>query len=167
MVRGWRLTGWLAAFLAGASLLIAGFADVQAVIRFTARTSFVLFCLTFSAAALYRVWPHHWPHDWPRWQRQNRRYLGVSFAVSHLIHAIALVAFARLDPAQFRAATDLGMFVGGGLAYVFIALMAATSFDRTASWLGPRAWRILHWTGSWYIALSFLLAFGKRIPGNA
>ncbi len=35
---------------------------------------------------------------------------------------------------------------------------------RTAAWLGPRKWRLLHLAGSWYIWLSFAVAVGKRIP---
>lgn len=165
IMRGWGLTAAVALWIAAVSLGLlvqAGFSveGVQAVIRFTARASFVLFCLAFSAAALYRLWPN----AWTRWQRRNRRYFGVSFAASHFIHALAIIAFARLDPVQFHAGTGLGMYVLGGLAYVFIALMTATSFDKTAAWLGPRAWRMLHLTGGYYISLSFLTGFGKRIP---
>ena len=64
---------------------------VRMVIRFTARTSLLFFCLAFSAAALARLWPN----AWTRWQRRNRRYLGVTFAASHGIHAVAIAAFAR------------------------------------------------------------------------
>jgi hypothetical protein len=65
------------------------------VIRFTARTSLLFFCMAFSAAALARLWPNAWTH----WQRRNRRALGVTFAASHGIHAVAIGAFAVMDPA--------------------------------------------------------------------
>ena len=42
--------------------------------------------------------------------------------------------------------------------------MTATSFDRTAAWLGPRKWRLLHLIGGWYIWISFAVAVGKRVP---
>jgi hypothetical protein len=42
--------------------------------------------------------------------------------------------------------------------------MTATSFDRTAAWLGTRRWRLLHLMGGWYIWLSFAVAIGKRLP---
>jgi hypothetical protein len=42
--------------------------------------------------------------------------------------------------------------------------MAATSFDRAATTIGPRAWRILHLTGGYYLLFQFMIAFGKRIP---
>ena len=51
-----------------------------------------------------------------------------------------------------------------GTAYLCIAAMTATSFDRTAAWLGPRKWRLLHLVGGWYIWISFAVAVGKRVP---
>src|ERR1700680_808158 len=105
---------------------------VRMVVRFTARTSLMFFCLAFSAAALARLWPN----GWTRWQRRNRRYLGVTFAASHGLHAIAIVRFAEMAPADFAAATSAASYIFGGIGYAFIILMTATSFDRTASMVG-------------------------------
>jgi sulfoxide reductase heme-binding subunit YedZ len=162
---GWRLFSVLASVLIA---LCAGIAashqfDADAmrmVIRFTARTSLLFFCLAFSAAALAQLRPS----AWTRWQRRNRRYLGVTFAASHGLHAIAIVAFAAVDPIGFAKATSLASYVFGGVGYAFIIAMTATSFDRTAAWLGPRAWRALHLVGGYYLLLQFTVSFGKRIP---
>jgi hypothetical protein len=51
------------------------------------------------------------------------------------------------------------VLAGGGLAFALAAAMAATSFDRTASLIGRRAWRILHGVGLWYLATLFSLAY--------
>ena len=42
--------------------------------------------------------------------------------------------------------------------------MAATSFDRTAAAIGPRAFRVLHLVGGYYLLFQFTVSFGKRIP---
>ena len=42
--------------------------------------------------------------------------------------------------------------------------MAATSFDRSAVAIGPRAWRALHLWGGYYLWAQFVVSFGKRIP---
>ncbi|WJR76921.1 ferric reductase-like transmembrane domain-containing protein [Bradyrhizobium sp. NP1] len=162
---GWRLFGVLTLILMLLCVWIAGMRGFEAegirmVIRFTARTSLVLFCLAFAAAALARLWPN----GWTRWLRRNRRYLGVTFAASHGLHAIAIVVFARLDPAGFAAATNLASYVFGGIGYAFIVAMAATSFDRTAAAIGPRAFRTLHLVGGYYLLAQFTVSFGKRIP---
>ena len=98
---GWRLFGLLTLTLVGLSIWIAAMRQfevegVRMVIRFTARTSLLLFCLAFSAAALVRLWPNAWTH----WQRRNRRYLGVTFAASHAVHAVAITAFTMALPAS-------------------------------------------------------------------
>jgi putative exporter of polyketide antibiotics len=135
---------------------------MRAVIRATARTSLLLFCLAFSATALHRLWPN----GWTRWQRQNRRYFGVAFGVSHGVHAIAIVSLILVAPELFGSAASIDMLVFGGLGYAFIVAMVATSFDRTAALLGPRAWRILHRVSAHFIWLSFVATFGKRTGAN-
>jgi methionine sulfoxide reductase heme-binding subunit len=162
---GWRLFALLSLTLVALSLWISGMRQfevdgVRMVIRFTARTSLLFFCLAFSAAALARLWPN----AWTRWQRRNRRHLGVTFAASHAIHAVAIVCFAAMDPASYAAATSIASYIFGGIGYAFIIAMTATSFDRTAHAIGARGWRLLHVTGGYYLLLQFTISFGKRIP---
>ncbi|XIA64540.1 hypothetical protein ACFIOY_37895 [Bradyrhizobium sp. TZ2] len=162
---GWRLFALLSLTLVALSLWIAGMRQfevdgVRMVIRFTARTSLLFFCLAFSAAALARLWPN----ACTRWLRRNRRYLGVTFAASHAIHAFAIACFAIMDPAGYAAATSIASYIFGGIGYAVIIAMAATSFDRTAALIGARAWRMLHISGGYYLLLQFMVSFGKRIP---
>jgi methionine sulfoxide reductase heme-binding subunit len=162
---GWRLFALLGLTLTALCIWIASMRQfdvdgLRMVIRFTARTSLLFFCLAFSAAALARLWPN----GWTRWQRRNRRYLGVTFAASHGLHAIAIGCYAVMDPAGYAAATSAASYIFGGLGYAFIIAMTATSFDRTAQAIGPRAWRTLHLTGGYYLLFQFTVSFGKRIP---
>ena len=162
---GWRLLAILTLSLVALSLWVASMRQfevegVRMVIRFTARSSLLLFCLAFSATALARLWPNAWTH----WQRRNRRYLGLSFAASHAIHAVAIIVFAKMDPAGFAEATSPASYIFGGIGYAIIVAMSATSFDRTAAMIGPRAWRTLHLVGGYYLWFQFMVSFGKRVP---
>ncbi|KJC61211.1 hypothetical protein UP10_10100 [Bradyrhizobium sp. LTSPM299] len=162
---GWRLFAVLTLILIGLSFWIAGMRQfevegVRMVIRFTARTSLLFFCFAFSAASLAYLRPN----AWTRWQRRNRRTLGATFAASHTIHAVAIIWFAAIDPAGFAGATSAASYIFGGIGYGFIIALTATSFDPTAAMLGPRAWRVLHLTGGYYLLLQFTVSFGKRIP---
>ena len=164
-MNGWRLTGLLSVLVGAMTLyLMASHGwevdGVRLAIRATARTSLVLFALAFTAGAMVELMPS----DATRWQRRNRRYLGVSFAVSHFIHLGVIVTLAMMDPAVFWKLTTVTNIMLAGSAYLFIAAMTATSFDRAAAWLGPRKWRLLHLVGGWYIWLSFATAVGKRVP---
>lgn len=162
---GWGLFLTLTLTLAAMSL---GFLFVlgwdtdgyRIVIRATARTSLVLFLAAFAASAACKLWPV----PFTRWLRRNRRQLGLGFAMSHFIHALAIIALWQTDPGAFWVLTNPKSIVTGGTAYLFIALLAATSFDRMVKALGPKAWGRLHWWGVWIVALSFIFTNGKRIP---
>jgi DMSO/TMAO reductase YedYZ heme-binding membrane subunit len=165
MMAGWRLVGVLSFLVAAMAtgLVVSHGGDAEGMrvaIRATARTSLLLFVMAFTASALAGLVPG----EATRWQRRNRRYLGVSFAVSHFIHLGAILALASVDQALFWKLTNIPTIVLAGSAYLFIAAMAVTSFDRTAAWLGPRKWRLLHLVGVWYIWISFAVAVGKRVP---
>jgi hypothetical protein len=167
-MKGWRLVGVLSLLLSGMTLYLVASHDwdiggVRLAIRATARTSLVLFVLAFTASAMVELVPS----EATRWQRRNRRYLGVSFAVSHFIHLGVILALAALDRELFWKLTNLTTIALAGTAYLFIAAMTATSFDGAAAWLGPRKWRLLHLVGAWYIWISFAVAVGKRVPLDA
>ena len=157
----WAATLALAAMALG--LLVAAGWDVEGyrlVIRVTARTSLIFFLAAFAASAAAKLWPN----GFTRWLRRNRRQLGLSFAMSHFIHALAIYAFYSVDPDTFWSLQNAGALATGGIAYVFIALLAATSFDRMVRAMGPKSWSWLHWAGVWFIAISFIFTNGKRIP---
>lgn len=167
LFEGWELVIVVSAVLLLAVSVLAhakggGIDGVRSAIRTTARTSIILFLLAFTASSVAALVPT----PFTRWQQRNRRYLGLAFAISHLFHAIVIVLLFRADTRLFWTLTNVVGVVSGSIAYAFIFAMAATSFDRTARWLGPRNWRILHLFGSWYIWLIFLVAFGRRIPLN-
>jgi DMSO/TMAO reductase YedYZ heme-binding membrane subunit len=159
---GWSLVGAVTiALVLGVTIVALTTADpvtaVRRLIRMTARSSAVLFLLAFTASAAW----YFWPTAWTRWQRANRRYLGVAFAVSHFVHLGAILALRRIAPSEL-ADTEAVTWISGGLAYVFIAAMTATSFDSTARMVGPRAWTILHTVGSYYIWLIFANSYLSR-----
>ena len=163
LLNGWPFVGVAAVAilaLCGAAIAITpdeGEAAAR-VVRVTARTSVTLFLAAFTAAALWRLWPN----AWTRWQRSNRRFLGVSFAVSHGVHLAAIFWMQHVRPVEVAERVNAITWIGGGLAYVFIAAMTATSFDRTAQMIGPRAWKVLHTVGSYYIWLIFANSYIGR-----
>lgn len=157
---GWPVVGWatLALVATGAAIFAAqgtGEPGLRAFIRATARTSLALFLLAFTASALRRAWPRSAATGW---LLANRRHLGVSFAVSHLLHGAAIVAL--FDGfAGVVAHTSTTTLALGGLGYVAVLALLATSFDATAAWLGPRRWRRLHTVGVWWLWAIFLATF--------
>lgn len=133
---------------------------VREVIRITARTSLVFFCMAYVAQAAFM----QWPGPATRWLRKHRRQWGWLLVVSHTLHAVAIAAFVLMDPVLFLQRTPMLTMVTGAVAFVWLWLMGATSFDRSAAWIGRAAWARLHTWGSHYLWLSFMVAYGKRIP---
>jgi len=170
-MNGNKLQKWLvvdlAAAVIGASLMYAftryGWSDegLRAAIRVTARSSFLLFLAAFSASALAVALPS----DFTRWQLLNRRYLGISFAISHLIHGAAIVTLAVRTGGGSLTARVVGL-IGAGVIYGFILFMLATSFDKTAAWVGPRVWKTVHTIGSYLIFLTFLATYARLVSGS-
>jgi hypothetical protein len=86
----------------------------------------------------------------------------VSFATSHLAHLLAILALVGWSGSRLVATAGPATLVLGGIGYGFIAAMAATSFDRSAAWLGARRWKRLHTVGGYYLWFIFFATFAPR-----
>ena len=156
--RGWAITGWNSVALLAMTALVLGAAGtgedgVRMLIRATARSSALLFLIAFLARPLRQLWRT----DATAFALKNRRYFGVSMAVSHLIHGSAIVRLLTAFPSAYQV--DATTLVGGGLGFVFIAAMAATSSDAAFEALGRARWQLLHRTGVWYLWVVFAFTF--------
>jgi methionine sulfoxide reductase heme-binding subunit len=162
---GWRIVSILAFALSAMAVLLLtslgwGTNGYRMVIRATARTSLALFLAAFLASAMVAFWPN----TFTRWLVRNRRYCGLSFAMSHGIHLAAIVALASTDPAIFWTLTNKASVISGSTGYLAIATLTATSFDKMVAWLGPKLWQRLHSFGAWFIWISFVFTNAKRVP---
>jgi len=94
--------------------------NFRQMIRVTATSSLALFSLVFSASSL-----HYFFRD-GRWRpvMQARRRLGLSFALSHAAHLLAIIAMVEIVFAGDYS--QLGDIVGGSVIYLFIFAMAVT-----------------------------------------
>jgi len=159
-IEKWRITGVV--FLGLVVLAVLTFAvqgvteeAIRSYIRTTARTSLILFLLAFSASSL-RLFIKR---DWTFWLLRSRRYMGLSFALSHAIHLFAIILLANLYPHPFLDQLSWVTLLGGGLAYLFILAMSVTSFKATKQWLGTKYWGLLHTVGSYYIWFIFTQSY--------
>lgn len=130
-------------------------AGLVELVRVTARTSVVWFALAFAAGPLVALRPA----TASKWLLRNRRYLGLAMAVSHGAHLVGILALAGRLGAEFWRMIAPTTLVGGGLGYVILALMVATSSDRAVAWLGRRNWRALHLTGMWFFWSIFTFTY--------
>lgn len=165
---GGRIPWWLFATVLGmvAAIALASFAfwgpgteGILHITRYTARFAFLIFIIVFASAALAQLFPS----PLTRWLRRNRRYMGLSFALAHFLHLGAIVVYFTAIGEMPNVVT----IVGGGGAYVLIALMAATSNDWSVRKLGLKVWRRLHLVGISYVWLIFMNSYIGRLTSEA
>ncbi len=123
--------------------------------RLTARFSFPIFLLAWSASALAALFPGGWRTALLR----RRRAVGLSFAAAHFVHfgfilIVALVFQHKLNPVSVY---------GGGFTYLLIAAMALTSNDAAVRALGAARWKLLHTVGGLMILLVFTNSYAGRL----
>ena len=122
-------------------------------LRATARWSFVLFWLASTGRALNALFSSRF-----KYQAQNVRDLGLSFASAHLAH-LGLVAWVLHFAAEPFPRPSF-IFFGIGVFWVY--LLALFSVRHITAMLNPRIWRILRTVGVEYISLAFISDFFKN-----
>ncbi|MCK1790301.1 ferric reductase-like transmembrane domain-containing protein [Pseudomonas violetae] len=164
---GWSLFSLLSLLvLVMTALILALNPDLveaaRSAIRATARTSFALFLAAFTASAFAVLVPSSFSKTLVR----ERRFIGLAFAFSHLVHALLIYTYGQLNPEFWPGRTTVGN-IPGSVGYLFIVLMTLTSFKATTRLIGRRAWRTIHVCGMWVLAAVFTYSNFKRIPLSA
>ncbi|MCW1246348.1 hypothetical protein OC610_18175 [Pseudomonas sp. SAICEU22] len=162
--QGWSLFNLLAALVLLMTVLVVVInpdltEGVRSAIRATARSSFALFLLAFTASAFAVLVPSPLSKSLVR----ERRFIGLAFAFSHLVHAVLIYWYGQLNTEFWPGRTTLGN-IPGTVGYVFVLLLALTSFKSTTRLIGATAWKRLHTTGMWVLAAIFAYSNFKRIP---
>jgi methionine sulfoxide reductase heme-binding subunit len=113
--------------------------------RWTARTAFPFFFITYIASTSLRLWPG----TLVRAIMRRRRQWGLGFALAHSIHLVAL----GYNVLAFDNSRPWFVLVVGGVAYGLMYLMALTSNNWSMRRLGHN-WKRLHNIGihyTWFI----------------
>ena len=124
---------------------------VRLAIRETARSTLLIFATVFPTSAIRR----RWRTPATNFLMRNRRYLGLSAAVSHGYHLIFILVLYGLGKG---GDTSLLTVIGGGWGFLLLAAMAATSNDVSQRTLG-RNWRRLHLLGMWTVWVVYAVSY--------
>ena len=155
-----KLAVGLPMLLYAAFFFFIGFNEegTRAAIAWSAKISFTLFCLAFAASAAHlRI-----RNSLSFWWLINRKYLGIAFAVNHLIHLGFLVLLQQVFHPVFDVAASTSL-MAGGLAYLFVVLMLLTSFETFSKQLSQKNWKLLHTIGGYWIWVIFLSTYFKKV----
>ncbi len=139
---------------AGSALAPGSFEErLSMATRLTARWSALWFLAVFVARPLHQAFGGFWTA-----LTRQRRYVGLGFAAAHTIHGIAFT-WLLVSTSVTRS---LLVYIGGGLGYVLMFAMAATSSDAAMRTLG-RNWKRLHTIGIWWLWFVFTFSYFNRI----
>jgi DMSO/TMAO reductase YedYZ heme-binding membrane subunit len=121
---------------------------LRLLLRLTAQIAFVLLLFVFVARPLRELLRTSLTLGLLR----NRALLGVAFAGVHTAHLALLVLRVELFP-------DFDLLVSrnvpGALSYLVMYAMLLTTFRAPKRALGPRAWRVLHKLGLFWLTYAF------------
>ncbi|MBW4509976.1 MAG: hypothetical protein KME64_26200 [Scytonematopsis contorta HA4267-MV1] len=155
----WSIVGFTALLvggMVGIILAVHGIDEesMRMIIRATGRTSLILFITAFIASSVRKLWSN----SFTGWLLKNRRYFGVSMAVSHTYHAFAIYGLWVVTSGAAPKFEPISSF-----GYVLLLAMTITSFERPAALLGKRNWQILHKTGMHFFWLGLLLEYAFKV----
>lgn len=128
---------------------------VRFIDRLMIRIAALLFSLSFTASALSSLFPG----AATSWLLRNRRNLTISFLAAFVLHLCAIARFYALDVDLFRAVSPPLLTALRSLGVVLMILMLLDA-------LGIRnvqRWKVLNTVGKYYIWVSFLNGFAKRV----
>lgn len=144
----------LAAVATGFALGTDHIEDWGLAARFTARVGFPLLILAYVARPLNQL-VHT---NWSRTLLARRKWIGLGFAMSHTVHLGALVTALNVA----GETRPIGVFIGGGLGYAMLYVMAFTSNQAAMKALGVW-WKRLHRFGIHYLWFIFALSYFGRL----
>jgi sulfoxide reductase heme-binding subunit YedZ len=124
--------------------------NIRVAVRHSAAFAFLFYLISIAARPLHQLL--HKP--WSATVLKNRRLFGVAFAGIMTAHLMLIIMRFTSTPGLEYPMSKVAL---GGSVYAIIYLMFITSFDRPASALGPKAWKLLHRTGLIAIAVVFAL----------
>ncbi len=124
---------------------------IRLAIRETARTTLLIFVVIFCTSAMRR----RWRTPATKYLIGNRRYLGLSAAVSHAYHLVFILTLYGLG---LGGDTPILTVIGGGWGFVMLAAMAATSNDASQRAL-RKNWRRVHLLGLWTVWIIYAVSY--------
>ncbi len=132
--------------------------DPAVIVRWTARTSLIFFAAAYVARPAVSLWPN----ATTKWLLRERKWLGDSFATSHVMHLIGIAALAFADWDAFIASRLKSTWVAV-FAYFVLFAMAITSIDRIRKAMSKRAWTALHRPGMHLFWIVFVGSYARRL----
>ena len=124
-------------------------------LRVSGRLGLALFVTSFGASSLNRLFHA----GWTRYLLANRRYLGISTAVTMWAHFATILTLMAFESGWKEVNAPLMVLLPGTTVFVLIGLMALTSNDTAQQRLGRQRWKLLHLAGGYAALGAFIFEY--------
>jgi methionine sulfoxide reductase heme-binding subunit len=128
------------------------------VVRWTARTSLVMFVLAYVARPAVQLWRN----PFTKHLLAERKWIGLGFAASHAAHLGGIITLASPDFGAFLRAQPPTNAVAA-TTFLLLFAMAFTSIEAVKKQMSARAWKLLHRTGMHFAWVSFTATYATAI----
>jgi len=130
----------------------------RVLIRESAKMAAILFAVSFCISSVH----YFADSNFTKTILSFRAHLGLAFMVFHTFHLYSLIYLQMHIHPVFELAKGVSLFAGS-VAYVFMYLMALTTFPSFKEKLSKSTWRILHLIGGYWIWFIFFNSYFKNV----
>jgi methionine sulfoxide reductase heme-binding subunit len=136
-------------------------ATAHTVVRWTARTSLVMFVFVYVARPAQQLWRT----PLTKYLLAERKWIGLGFATSHLAHLIGILVIASADFGAFLRAQPPTNAIAA-LTFLLLFAMAITSIESVKRKMSSTAWKRLHRAGIHFAWISFAGTYSAAIAAH-
>jgi DMSO/TMAO reductase YedYZ heme-binding membrane subunit len=127
-------------------------------IRYSAKVSATLFCIAFVIGPIH----YFLNTTFTKQLLSMRPNVGLAFATVHFYHLLSLIFLQQVFHPVFTLAKYSSLFAGG-MAYLFVLLLAITTFPNFKKRLSNKQWKLLHTIGAYWIWVIFFNSYFGQV----
>jgi len=134
-------------------------------LRLTGRLALALFIASFGASTFNRIFKT----NWARFLLTNRRYLGVSTAITLWLHFSVILMLIGFESGWKDTNAPFLILAPGTVTFILIGLMGLTSNNIAQQRLGRTNWKRLHLAGGYAALFAFIFEYVLQLfltPAN-
>ncbi|MDA0681690.1 MAG: hypothetical protein O3A13_14285 [Proteobacteria bacterium] len=154
MLNEWRLF-WLIAGPISIAMVVAmigadlsAATGVSSMIQLSVRCAVPLLYIAFAASSILVLFPGPFSH----WLMRNRKFIGLSFSAAMAWQLFFIVWLVTLHSDYYISEVYvLRDAIEGVIGYLFLIAMTFTSFKIGRKFVKPRAWKLLHRSGIYFV----------------
>lgn len=127
---------------------------------FTANIAYPFLIMSFGAS----TFRYYFKNNFTKWLVNNRRYTGISYGLSFILHYLVITLYIYLFPHPFISTITWDLIVVGPIVLIVTIFMTVTSNNYWVHRLRPKLWTRLHRAGGYVLVCAFIISYFVKHP---